>query len=363
MTNTQDYRGCGGCSASQVLVEQCKMVKAKGTGTRCMVYRNTELALQWQESSRAAMTAANVEAGWFLRYKTQALCDSAAPCNVAAYHNIANQSAPLIPCNKSAPVSAPNCASCCNFSRAYNEPVGGPWPPTPQNNGTRFGNNALSDGQFFWDFRNTDAQDYFANVVCLAGVSHDDVDGTFTDDPGGYGQEHPAVQAMVQLTNDEIVDLQLGTQKAWSKALALVTKAKKYFPQAYRLTPPFGFNTTAAGVASCTSWMRHQCATPANESTQVYPQATGALPTARMAVAAFLVSRGPYSYLGGPTIINTGDWADPIFRLHRLDTGVPTGPCTEASDGAFSRAWSGGHAVIDCTTATATLDFKMLQPQ
>ena len=66
----------------------------------------------------------------------------------------------------------------------------------------------------------------------MAGVAHDDVDGTFTDDPGGYGQEHPAVQAMVQLTNAEIADLQLGTQKAWSKALALVTKAKKYFPQA-----------------------------------------------------------------------------------------------------------------------------------
>ena len=26
------------------------MVKAQGTGTRCMVYRNNELALQWQES-------------------------------------------------------------------------------------------------------------------------------------------------------------------------------------------------------------------------------------------------------------------------------------------------------------------------
>ena len=36
-----------------------------------MVYRNTELALQWQETSRAAMTAENVEAGWFLRFKTQ----------------------------------------------------------------------------------------------------------------------------------------------------------------------------------------------------------------------------------------------------------------------------------------------------
>jgi hypothetical protein len=50
----------------------------------------------------------------------------------------------------------------------------------------RFGNNGLGDGQFFWDFRNVDAQDYFAEKVCLEGVMDPHVDGTFTDDPGGY---------------------------------------------------------------------------------------------------------------------------------------------------------------------------------
>ena len=282
-----------------VLVQQCKMVKAEGTGTRCMVYRNNELALQWQESSRAAMTAANVDKGWFLRYKTQAACDDAALCNVAAFHNIRNQSAPLVPCNKGTSVSAANCAMCCNFTRGYNEPAGGPWPPTPTNNGTRFGDNALNDGQFFWDFRNTDAQDYWAETVCLAGaMQSSDVDGMFTDDPGGYGQEHPAVQSAVQLSDTEIAALQVGTQQSWTKALALLTKAKKYIPQAYRTTPPFAYNTTAAGVASCTAWMRHQCAVPANESTQVYPQAYPTVEVARMMIGAFLVSRGPFSYLG-----------------------------------------------------------------
>lgn len=46
-----------------------------------MVYRNNELALQWQESSRPATTEANVEAGWFLRFKTQALCDVRDTCS------------------------------------------------------------------------------------------------------------------------------------------------------------------------------------------------------------------------------------------------------------------------------------------
>ena len=65
-------------------------------GTRCMVYRQTELAIQWQKSSRAVMVPAMAD--WFLQFKTKALCDSAAPCNVAAFHQANNPGKPLIPC-------------------------------------------------------------------------------------------------------------------------------------------------------------------------------------------------------------------------------------------------------------------------
>ena len=54
-------------------------------------------------------------------------------------------------CNKSAPVSAPNCAYCCNFS-CYNEPIGGQWPSGLK---PAKGDNALGDGQLFWYAWNT----------------------------------------------------------------------------------------------------------------------------------------------------------------------------------------------------------------
>ena len=344
-------------------MEQCRRVKALGTGTRCMVYRNVELALQWQETSRAAMTQRNVDRGWFLQFKTQDACEAAPPCDVAAYHNIRNQSAPLVPCSRDAPRSEPNCCYCCNFTRVYNEPIGGPWPPTPGANGTRFGDNALGDGQLFWDYRNPEVQDYFAEKVCLGGVTgaaDPYVDGTFTDDPGGLGAEHAAVASALQLTDAEVDALQLGAQQAWTKALALLIKAGKYVPQAFRTTPPFVYGGSAVEQASCAQWMRQQCAVPANESTQTYPAAGGTEASARMAIAAFLVARGPWSYLSAPTaIINAGDVGDPIYRLHRLDTGVPTGGCTEVG-GVFSRTWSRGHAAVDCKLATAVLDFPSL---
>jgi hypothetical protein len=111
------------------------------------------------------------------------------------------------------------------------EPIGGP-NPNQKNRSSRFGNNALGDGQLFWDFRTADAQEYWAKDVCLKGVSDSFVDGTFTDDPAGYGQEHPSVQSATQLTKTEVDALQIGTQHAWMKALALLTSAKKYIPQA-----------------------------------------------------------------------------------------------------------------------------------
>jgi hypothetical protein len=174
-----------GHTGEEVLVEQSKRVKAMGTGTRCMVYRQNELAVQWQASSRSAMTQANADAGWFLQFKTRALCDGAAECADAAYHN-KNGPGPIPPCKKPASRSEANCPYCCNFSSsnstgAYNEPLGGPWRGSGPYNVTRFGNNTLGDGQLFWDFRRKDVQDYVAEKVFYGATTNAFVDGIFSE--------------------------------------------------------------------------------------------------------------------------------------------------------------------------------------
>jgi hypothetical protein len=340
-----------------VLTEQCTRVKAMGTGTRCMVYRQNELAVQWQESSRAAMTQANADAGWFLKFKTKELCDSAADCDDAGYHN-KNGGGNLVPCKKPARLSDPNCAFCCNFSSAtttgvYNEPLGGPWRGSGPYNVTRFGNNALGDGQLFWDFRNPDVQDWVAKEVLAGATTPAVVDGIFADDPAGYGQEHPSIQSVVQLTPPEVAALQLGTQLAWRKALDLMLPAKKYIIQAFRGAPPL----PSSNPVACASWMRAQCAVPANESTLVFPGGGGS----NISVAAFLVARGPYSLISAPVEnIMRGDWSDPVFRAFRLDTGTPTTGCVETAPSVFSRAWTGGTASVDCSKGVGVLKFAML---
>lgn len=132
------------------LTEQCRRIKALGTGTKCMVYRQNELAVQWDKSCRLAMTPSN--GGMFLGFKTKKLCEAAPPCNVvrmkvapgpycadfpwldspegacrrtcslpvgvtsqAAFHQNSG-GRPLVACNKTAPISLPNCAYCCNLT-------------------------------------------------------------------------------------------------------------------------------------------------------------------------------------------------------------------------------------------------------
>ena len=44
------------------------------------------------------------------------------------------------------------------------------------------------------DFRNPAVVDYWAQSVAGGAVQNDFVDGIFTDDPAGYGQEHPSIR-------------------------------------------------------------------------------------------------------------------------------------------------------------------------
>lgn len=235
-------------------------------------------------------------------------------------------------------------------------------PPATQVDSHVRSTTLLPIAELFWDFRNRAVQDYWAEQVCLAGVNSPFVDGVFTDDPTGYGAEHPVVQSAVQLSPTEIAMLQAGTQRAWSKALALLTDAGKYVAQAFRLPPPFNASIQANGPA-CTAWMRTQCAVPANESALTFlGPGTIIDASANMSLAAFLVARGPYSFIQAPRdVIEGQDWENPIFRLYRLDTGVPTGPCEEVQPGIFSRGWSHGTASVDCTTAVARVDFGLLR--
>ena len=162
----------------------------------------------------------------------------------------------------------------------------------------------------------------------------------------------------MQLEPAEVTALQQGTQKAWTAALNLLLKKQKYISQAFRGLPA---GPNGVDAAACASWMRTQCARPANESAVIYGTASPTnMSAANLSIAAFLVTRGAHSYQSAdkPTVEGR-DASSPLYRLLQLDVGTPLAGCAESPSGVFSRKWSGGLATVDCSgTPTATLAFR-----
>eukprot|EP00933_Yihiella_yeosuensis_P045401 TRINITY_DN40768_c0_g1_i1.p1 TRINITY_DN40768_c0_g1~~TRINITY_DN40768_c0_g1_i1.p1 ORF type:complete len:474 (+),score=55.25 TRINITY_DN40768_c0_g1_i1:85-1506(+) len=322
------------------LEEQCRRIKALGTGTKCFVYRQMELSLQWMKTTREAQTEGNKS--MYLQVKNSSFCDAAPPCNVATFHQCTSGYCP--PCKAHAPVQEENCPYCCNFSSVYNEPIGGKWP---HGLSPAHGNNALQDGQFFFDFRNPDVQKFWAEEVILGAVRSQNVDGLFIDDPAGYGSEHPAIQPAVQLSAEDIAALQVKTQEAWNYALEKLVPLGKYVWQAFEAVPP---GPSAESSELCEEWMRAQCFRAANSSAVIYAgPSTTDLNSASLQIAGFLVTRGPYSYIAAdPAIIEGRNSSDPFYQLFQQDFGSPLQSCMEPEQGLFTRLWERGKLSVDC---------------
>jgi hypothetical protein len=63
-------------TGGSTLVEQCRLILEADPSTKCMVYRNAELALSWQEEQRAIMYDP-AYAGFFVQVRRTQSAESA----------------------------------------------------------------------------------------------------------------------------------------------------------------------------------------------------------------------------------------------------------------------------------------------
>jgi hypothetical protein len=75
-------------------------------------------------------------------------------------------------------------------------------------------------------------------------------------------------------------------------------------------------------------------------------------------LANFLLTRGPYAFLGHGWLGCSHEYVFPPEL--NLDYGEPTGLCSEttAGSGVFVREWTKATVKMDCSTYTPTLTFK-----
>merc|ERR1712232_1141080 len=146
--------------------------------------------------------------------------------------------------------------------------------------------------QFFWDFRNPDAAEYYVSSVI--GSLGDHLDGTFTDDVSGVPQEHPSAPAKMGLTSSEVAEIQAGTQRTSQRLIDALIEAGKYNWQAFTTGDGVGEGPTRA---TCLAWMRNRCSDAFQTKVAAIAMTKDAA-DAQQTVAAFLIVRSPFSWLG-----------------------------------------------------------------
>lgn len=273
------------------LTENCRRIKAVSPSTRCFMYHNLELVLQAFESQRAVMHDPS-KADWFVQYTD------------GAGHKL---------------------------GRIYNEP-GGP------------------GDQYFWDFRNAAAADFYISSV-LALTADSAVDGVFTDDYEGFPLEHAYGPLNTNMSFSEVAELQFASLAVHGRLIAALAAAGKYNWQA--MGGSYEGEYTGPGVpqdaSGCAAFMRERCVPAWQDRTVMMPFYNNR--NANQSLAAFLITRGPVAFVGSGWESGVAQWS-PVF-LYAV--GGPKGLCLEESPGVFSRPWTSGTVSLDCNKWVAVI--------
>jgi hypothetical protein len=299
-------------TGAATLVEQCRRIKAVDPSTLCFVYRNTELALQWMEPQRDVMADPAFK-DFFLQYQV------GNPKNVTP-------------------------------GTIYNEVAGSP---------------ATGCNQYFWNFSNQDAVEYVIGVSEQGslGTGSPFVDGTFLDDSQALPQEHANAPTNMGLSAAQLLTVQNSSWAFFNVAVATLAAAEpsKFIWQGFngmQESDPDGVGVTP-DQGTCLTYMATVC----DASWQRVPYTVG-WPSAQNdklpVLAAFLIGRGPYAFIGYGWTGGGGLHVPPFDPLWDLydNVGQPESLCEETSSGVFSRNWTRGVATLDCNTWVGTLAFS-----
>ena len=207
--------------------------------------------------------------------------------------------------------------------------------------------------QFFWDMRVPGAADWFI-TSSLALVSSPFVDGLFTDDLEGFPSEHDYAVANTNTSFTDVAALQFASLAVHGRLVAALAARGKYNWQA--MGSGYQGEYVGDGVphdpAGCAAFMRARC----SPQQQLRPtmQAFDSS-SVNQSIASFLITRGPVAYLGsGWESGGESSWNDAFL----FDVGEPQGLCKEQPEGVFSRPWTYGTALLDCTSFLAIVPAK-----
>ena len=211
--------------------------------------------------------------------------------------------------------------------------------------GTIYNERNTPGDQYFWNYTLDKTKAFFRDSV-MASIAYPEVDGTFADDVNGIPDEHGHIPSQLNLSAADLDFYRYHTSIANQMLVDATIAAGKYSWAAFGNQDGVG---DGPSNSTCASWMRERC----NAAWQGRATTQGIDGRAfNQSLAAFLVTRGPWAFLGYGGVSDMRDWR----REFLWSVGAPTPAgaiCAEGPAGVFSRPWTHGVASLDCNSWSA----------
>eukprot|EP00040_Diaphanoeca_grandis_P026411 m.147864 g.147864 ORF g.147864 m.147864 type:complete len:587 (+) comp30565_c0_seq1:106-1866(+) len=386
-----------------VLAKQCEVIKARNNNTKCIVYRNSVIALnQYKHISSVLDDPSYTD--FFLKFKANAtqtgkcwgevdprqghgpwdpiwptpvVCEALTPTDVHT---------PF--CDKAQPSK---CNSVHYFDQNQCPQVPGDnWSNDSKKvyqglscNGPSCNCGASPCGEYLFNFTNPDMVDWWLleHMGGETALDHPDVDGVITDD---YWNGPPS-----EIDSHSLEDM--GFTESDTKAInadynTAMARLKTMTAERNKFISIMGYNGDSISntnsqqcISKLTSMCDNNSTGPvfgswyAVEYNYVQPPVYGIKDTnAVMDVAYFLLTRGPWAWIGGGSMLgwHMSHWwtANQTRRIQfqidlrppafNDDYGTPTSSCAQTTPGVFTRDWSEALITVNCNTLEGTIGKK-----
>ena len=205
--------------------------------------------------------------------------------------------------------------------------------------------------EYYWDWQNASTAAQFASMIVSA-VLENGMDGVHMESiltRDDLGQ--------ADLSSAQVNNLYYCMQQGEAQAQASLVNHGAYAFNAFgydlfmgpgiQATGPTQQGTYSETLYNCSYFMQVYCAAM-SITTMVFNQQSP-----NQSIAAFLLGRGPNSYIGYPWY-GFDAWGpyDPTFLLQ---PGEPQGSCAQVSPGVYSRPWTYGDVTLNCNTWQASI--------
>ena len=349
----------------ELMLEQAAMTQALNPASKTFIYANLVKALPWLTYVREKLEDPQFS-GYFLPFKPGGAfpngswhvpaCDDNydPPLCSPLYHD--QQQTPQVP-SAANPTPDGACVGTCDCGRG------------------------VPCGEYLWDHRNESMRAWLVSTLTGgSGMGSGVISGFFIDDFWCSDQLNLSCTDPVQgateidrfqqsdmgLSDKDVTDLTSGWLETMTQAQSAILGAGGF---TWSLMSG-GENADASprmvgpDAASCLRELRASCGNPSSPWASapllfgLHPGTNATLASLQQDLAAFLLMRGPWAWLGygvwgmswpaGTSFISPNGTAAPVPHEFYIDYGEPAGPCAETASGVFERALTKAHVRLDC---------------